>query len=345
MKEHFVRQINILRCLKEYPKVISTTQILESLNNLGTPASLRTVQRDLKDLSIQFGIYGDNNKPQGWSWAKDATLLLPGMDLHTALTFRLMKEFIKPLIPTACMEAAKIHFKEAGLVLGNTGQGGVRHRAWLDKIQLISRGQPLSPPVIDEQVLSVVYDALFNDLRFKATYRRRNSSLMEGCTVNPLGLVFVNKSVYLICTLWEYDDIKQMPLHRFESVELLDTPAREIENFSLKAYVENQKEFNYPVSSKDIKLVANFTTDAAYHLSETPLAQDQKIKNISDDEVEVTATVADTAQLRWWLLGFGDQVEVIRPKKLRDELVETVSNMAKRYGCGFENTASSVSQL
>ncbi|GAM09345.1 hypothetical protein OR1_01620 [Geobacter sp. OR-1] len=327
----FVRHINILRCLKKYPELQSTTQIQTCLKNLGVPfGSLRTIQRDLDELSKEFSIYGDEKNPQGWSWAKDAAVLLPGMDLHTALTFRLMKEFMSPLIPTACLESAKLHFKEASAVLSKD-RNGKQHRAWLDKVQLISRGQPLTPPTIDEQVLSVVYDALFNDLRFSATYRRRNGKVIEECVINPVGIVFVNKAVCLVCTLWDYDDIKQMPLHRFESVKLLTTPAREIEGFSLRDYVENQKEFHFPVSASDIKLVANFTAGAAYHLSETPLSTDQEIKKLSDSEVVVTATVADTAQLRWWLLGFGNQVEVVKPKKLRDEMIETVNGMIKRY--------------
>ena len=45
----------------------------------------------------------------------------------------------------------------------------------------------------------------------------------------------------------------------------------------------------------------------------------------------LTATVADTAELRWWLLGFGDGVEVLGPKALRREIGETASNVARMY--------------
>jgi predicted DNA-binding transcriptional regulator YafY len=41
--------------------------------------------------------------------------------------------------------------------------------------------------------------------------------------------------------------------------------------------------------------------------------------------------VLDTLQLRWWLLGFGDQVEVVAPKSLRQEFAETARNMAGYY--------------
>lgn len=326
----FVRYFHILSLLKPYPRRLSVADIKAALDNAGAgERGVRTIQRDLEKLSAHFPIDGDQRRPQGWCWSKDAPVLLPGMDIHTALTFRLMEEFMQPLIPTACLNAADRHFAEAGKVLRKNGPG--RHLAWLDKIQIISRGQPLIPPTIKQEVLDTVYEALFSDRRFTATYRRREGGELLSCKVNPLGLVFINKSIYLVCTLWEYDDIKQMPLHRFEEATLLDTPAREIPDFSLDQYVKEKKEFDYPVGSSSIKLVASFAPEAAHHLRETPLSEDQQIEKKSEEEVIVTATVADTAQLRWWLLGFGDQVEVLSPKTLRHEMTETTKGMAGKY--------------
>lgn len=57
---------------------------------------------------------------------------------------------------------------------------------------------------------------------------------------------------------------------------------------------------------------------AAEHLYETPLSMDQVITpDKQDGWVRVEATIRDTSQLRWWLLGFGEQVQVLRPSSLR----------------------------
>lgn len=326
----FVRWFHILSLLRPYPRRLSTKQIMTALQNRGADdRDIRTIQRDLVKLSEHFPLDADHNKPRGWCWAKDANVLLPGMDLHTALTFRLMQQFMQPLIPTACLSSVQQHFAEASRILGRDTQG--QHRAWLDKVQIINRGQPLIPPTVDEGVLGAVYEALFTSRRLKATYERRGNSPMTDCTVNPLGLVFVNKVLYLVATLWEYDDIRQLALHRFTAATVLHMPAREIEGFSLQEYVHTQQEFDFPLSGGTIKLVAKFTPLAAHHLRETPLAEDQRIKDAPDGEVIVSATVADTAQLRWWLLGFADQVEVLKPAKLRAEMRTTVEHMARRY--------------
>ena len=47
--------------------------------------------------------------------------------------------------------------------------------------------------------------------------------------------------------------------------------------------------------------------------------------------MRVKATLEDTAQLRWWVLGFSDQVEVLGPKGLRDEFIEVTKKMVSIY--------------
>lgn len=326
----FVRYFLILSLLKPYPRRMTSIDMQTALSEQGVdPRVLRTIQRDLEKLSAHFPIDGDLKKPRGWCWANNATVLLPGMDLHTALTFRLMQEFMQPLIPHACLTAAGRHFTEAGRVLRGDRSG--KHLAWLDKVQIIYRGQPLMPPKIKVEVLETVHEALFYNLRFSANYKRRNAPPLTDCTVNPLGMVYVNKTPYLVCTLWDYGEVKQLALHRIETATLLDLPARGIEGFSLAAYVKEQKEFDYPEGSDKFKLVARFTPSAAHHLEETPLAEDQQTRRLANGQVEVSATVQNTSQLRWWLLGFGDQVEVLKPGKLRSEMAVTAKGMTEMY--------------
>ena len=144
---------------------MATTGIQVALQNNGIDSrALRTTQRDLEKLSAHFPIDGDQNRPRGWCWAQNASVLIPGMDLHTALAFRLMQEFMQPLIPTACLSAAERHFSEAGKVLKKERSG--RHQAWLEKIQVTSRGQSLVAPKVSQEVLDTVYEALFTGRRF-----------------------------------------------------------------------------------------------------------------------------------------------------------------------------------
>jgi len=80
-----------------------------------------------------------------------------------------------------------------------------------------------------------------------------------------------------------------------------------------------------------LKLRARVARGAAFHLRETALADDQVLAPVDDDVMELRATVNDTQQLRWWLLGFGPSIEVVKPAKLRRELANTAAATAALY--------------
>ena len=41
---------------------------------------------------------------------------------------------------------------------------------------------------------------------------------------------------------------------------------------------------------------------------------------------------AGTTELKTWILGWGDQVEVLEPERLREEIAAEVARVAGKYG-------------
>jgi predicted DNA-binding transcriptional regulator YafY len=66
-------------------------------------------------------------------------------------------------------------------------------------------------------------------------------------------------------------------------------------------------------------------------LFESPIADDQVIEDIDEDNVLLRATVPDTLELRLWLQGFGDEVMVVKPDSLRQEFREVANNLRDYY--------------
>ena len=62
------------------------------------------------------------------------------------------------------------------------------------------------------------------------------------------------------------------------------------------------------------------------------LGPDHRTAETGDGRVAVEATVADTADLRWWLLGFGSAVEVLEPASLREEFRAQARALNATYG-------------
>ena len=148
-------------------------------------------------------------------------------------------------------------------------------------------------------------------------------------TLHPLAIVQRGPVTYLVCTIFKYQDIHLFALHRFQSVEILDAPVARPKGFDLDGYIASGA-FGFG-DGKLIKLEVVFAADSAEHLYETPISRDQVIKPLDANRTKVTATVPDTSQLRWWLLGFGGEVEVLKPSSLRREIADAARAMARRY--------------
>ena len=113
--------------------------------------------------------------------------------------------------------------------------------------------------------------------------------------------------------------------------KLLDLQATKIKGFNLKEYIESDQEFSYPRSNKSIKIRVIFSSDAAFHLSESKLSEYQSLTTMKDGRILLETTVPDTEDLRWWLRGFGSQVEVLSPISLREEMAKEVDLLNHYY--------------
>jgi proteasome accessory factor B len=50
-----------------------------------------------------------------------------------------------------------------------------------------------------------------------------------------------------------------------------------------------------------------------------------------DGTLEFHAQVSGLQEIGWWILGYGDQAEVLRPAKLRKLVAQRAANMHKLY--------------
>jgi len=140
--------------------------------------------------------------------------------------------------------------------------------------------------------------------------------------------------IYLVATLWDYQDIKQLTLHRMSEPELLDKQTTRVPGFDLKEYIA-QGAFGYRLSEEPIRLKVRFFGAAAQHLHETALSADQVLTEEADTGATILeATVLETEELRWWLLSFGDQVEVLEPKSLRQRFCTIGESLQRIYARG-----------
>lgn len=328
MADATLRQITMLQLLPRRPPGRTTTALASALEERGFRANLRTIQRDLNRLSAAYPLTTDDSNPPGWYWARGSeSVSLPGQDPFSALTWQLIEQHLKPALPIALQREAEPQFREARQLLSSMADR--KFRRWTKRVRIHPRSMTLHSPEVRQEILEAVYRGLFDSRQIRIRYKRRGDSKSREMNIHPLALVIRDGLMYVLVTVDDFTDVRQTVLHRYQRAELLPDPAREPADFDLDTYIE-QGGFDY-AHGRSIRLVARFDPDAGFHLLETPLAKNQTVRNLPDRRLEVTARVADSEQLRWWLLGFGCYVEVVKPAALRRFMRGHATSMAESY--------------
>lgn len=335
------RMLDMMSAIPRAPGWISTAQVHERLQALGYAVDRRTVVRDLNKLAARFGVERRGEAAEdgtrtalayAWRWpAGSAGIGAPVLNEAEALTLVMVREHLDHLLPPMVTEALAPQFARAEARLRNAPAigGGLKH--WHESVRVAPPTQSLGRPAVKHAVREGICLALAARRQFTGWYRRAGEGEAQEWLFNPLGLVIRGQVTYLVAALWNYDDVRLYPLQRFDRVRAGEAPRREPPGFDLDRYLAGQNGLGFATGRGDIALRLRFHDGAGQHLLETPLADDQLAVDDGDGALTVTATVPDTSQLGWWLLGFGGNVEVLAPRDLRARMTTMVRRMGERY--------------
>lgn len=331
MADSLLRQWHILRMIPRAPRSITINQIIENLNErqLSVP-TYRTIQRDMDTLAEIFNPFLQYEmRDNAHRWFMDArkVLEIPVMESATALVFCLAQQQLQKQMPPNELEHLEAYFNTAAQLLD---KHETPYAQWREKIRVVPQTQSLIAPEINKKISDTIYNALLKNRRIKAKYIKRGEEKPTNYTLSPLGLVFRGTVTYLVCTMRDNWRPIPLPLHRFVYAEITEQERSVPSGFDLDAYIREGK-LDYSISDKSLELELLLDKQVADHLSESKLAEDQQLTLLASGQSLFKATVRDTGQLRWWLRGFAEQIEVLKPESLRQEFKETIEKMKAKY--------------
>lgn len=339
------RLMDMMSVLPRAPEWMSTAEVHDRLKFMGYQVDRRTVVRDLNKLADRFGFErrgdaeageeGNKRKPLSYAWrwpTRSIGIGAPAMTEIEALTMTMVRDHLDALLPPMVTDALSAQFDRAEERLKKApGIKGAGLKNWGRAVHIVPPTQPLQRPKVKRSVRDAIYQCLATHTRFTGWYQGRGAKEAKDMLFNPLGLVIRGEVTYLVATVWDYDDVRLYPLHRFERARKEDDARRELPGFSLEAFLTAQNGLGFATGRGDVALRLRFRNNVGLHLLETPLADNQAAEDLGNGILELTATVPETAQLTWWLLGFGDNVEVLAPAELRGKMREQAERMLAQY--------------
>ena len=305
--------VELLRRIPRGRKVTASA-LHEQLQHAGIERELRTIQRQLEMLSEHFEIErDDSSKPYGYRWLEQAkALAVPNLTPQESLLLQLAEEHLKNLLPPRLMKSMDAFFSQARRNLSPDSSARLE-REWPGKVRVVATSQPLLPPKIVPGVFEAVSEALYSNHWLHIEYKNAGGK-RTGADVMPLGLVQQGSRLYLVCRYQGFDNERNLALHRIAAAEVSTLTFERPKTFDLERYDDDGR-FGFGEGEK-VRLAFRIEHSAGLHLTESPLSTDQQVVERKDGQLEITATVVDSAMLNWWLRGFGDSVTSIEKTEL-----------------------------
>ena len=305
-----MRHWQLMQLLPRQPAQLTSKTIHERMKESGFRVTRRTIERDLQGLvEAGFPVVVDaSQEPYLWSWdAKTPTLTLPVPTISDSLMLAMVKDYVGPMLPPQMLDALQPYLDRAVQVLESA-----KHKnslaGWRDKVHAVLPTQALIAPLVDPGVHRNVSDALMNEMQLEILYDSMSGKKGQTMTVHPHAVIYRGQMTYLICTCWNYEDMRRFALHRIRAAKNTFMPMIRQSDFNLSAYLAaGHGDFGEgEMRDLDVKV----SPGLAEYLSECRLTTTQKLTRATKPVgwFRLRATLPDTPQLQAWLLGQGDEV-------------------------------------
>ncbi|MEX2317243.1 MAG: WYL domain-containing protein [Pirellulales bacterium] len=146
----------------------------------------------------------------------------------------------------------------------------------------------------------------------------------------PYQLLFSRRSWYVIGDSSLHGEIRTFNLSRVLDLETTDEKFVTPRGFRLERYLGNAWEI-IPEPGRDKHVLVRFKPMVARNVAEVVWHKTQETRFLDDGSLEFRVRVSGLKEISWWILGYGDQAEVVHPARLRRLVAQRARNMAEMY--------------
>lgn len=178
------------------------------------------------------------------------------------------------------------------------------------------------------------FTPLFNAIRKKTTVELRYQSFRmaepQTLIVHPYYLKQYNNRWFLFCCNSDYTNLSNYPLDRILSVKLAHVPYRDTD-IDFDEYFSDMIGVSRRNGQEPEDVVLRFPKDQFKYVSTKPWHGSQTVIEENDDFVTMQMHVIINYELEQKILSFGDYVEVVAPRSLRDRIKERMEKSLEKY--------------
>jgi len=321
-RDRVARMTRLIQVLRAHPNGVRPSELARRVD-----MSVRTVYRDLGaiDRELDVGVWSE-----GGLWGVVGESFLPPLKLTLSeamaifLSARLMVRYADKYDPDLATAFEKLEEglppalrEHADRTLGILA-GHPRDERFIRHVRALTRAWA------ERRVVEVDYDPPRYSRYGAAGERRR--AVVRPYLLEPS---LQTHALYLIGWDETREGLRTFKVERIRDVTLttrtFDPPAGGIEESLRRAW-------DIIADQPEVDVVLRFAPSVAGRVEEAMWHPTQELQRARDGSLVWRATVSGTIEIRLWILSWGDEVEVLEPTELRDDVAATWRRALQRYG-------------
>lgn len=173
--------------------------------------------------------------------------------------------------------------------------------------------------------------AIKNHLQVKFTYEKFWEEEFTSRMVEPYALKEFKNLWYVLAKDSKDNNIKTFALDRISELDILKKKFQFPKDFDVNKQFQNCFGIISPNEDKVQDIILSFDPYQGKYLKKMPLHHTQEILIDNEEELQIQLKIYITHDFVMELLSYGQNVEVISPKSLRDQLKSILYNTHKLY--------------
>jgi predicted DNA-binding transcriptional regulator YafY len=287
----------------------------------------RTVYRDLEALQIAgFPIYTDRQDGRSlWSLLDTVKHQIPiPFTLTELMALYFSRDMLKVFKDTQFHESLESLFRK---VKSTLPPGSLEY---LDQVeQILHVGlKPYKEYGKFREIINQVNEAALNRKRVEIVYFSLSQRKKTKRRLDPYRLWFFNGTFYLIGYCHLRKTMRIFALDRIRMLHQTEESFAVPEDFRLEDFLRS----SFGVfQGEPCRVRIRFAPEAAGYIQEKIWHESQKILPQKDGSLIFEAEVAGTDEIKFWVMTWGANAQVLEPESLREEIRREAAVMLTRY--------------
>lgn len=194
-------------------------------------------------------------------------------------------------------------------------------------------------PILDLEIFDALAKATAGRRQIELSYRKPGRTDVEQRTVDPYHLANINGEWYLFAFDHLRKDVRTFVPARIRSVKPTGRTFEPPRKFSLDQRLRDSFGVHSGQGQHDV--VIRFNARVADYIREKRWHESQQLTDLKDGGVELRLTLSGLAEIERWVLSWGGDAQVIRPRELAEAVRQAAENILRGWPRRFNHRGTS----